>query len=162
MQSFSRVALLSRTLLFAGAAVVASACSGGGTGTSGNSPVPINQYACDGGTQTQLARPAPNSGGNGSVSTFEIVANGNNNQLGQSFQQYDLLIAPPGVPPTQGYVTNALTSVPDPNGPHPFSSDYFYSATLQNGPLQLGQTYDVYLNAYNSNCTAVYEGTFST
>lgn len=159
MHSSTRVALLARTLLVAGAALVVTACSGG---SSGSSPVPFNQYACDGGTQTQLARPLPNSGGNSGVTSIEIVANNNNNQLGQSYQQYDLLIAPAGAAPNQGYVTNALTPVSDTSGPHPYGSDFFYSGTIQGGSLPFGQTFSVYLNAFNSNCSPVYEGSFST
>lgn len=162
MQSSSpRVARAARTLLVLGFAALATACSGGSSGT-GNSSLPNNYGPCFPDTQAQLARPGTNSFGNGGINSVEIVANGNNNSLYQGYAANgDLLIAPVGQAPSQGAATNPLTLVSDTSGPHPYGSDYYYSGTL-NGSLPTGVTWNVYLNNFNSVCNAQYMGSFST
>jgi len=51
--------------------------------------------------------------------------------------------------------TGPLTATSDPSGPHPFSSDFYYNGTVQSPGLFAGQQYDVYLNAFSSNCTPI-------
>lgn len=160
MHSSSRVALLARTLLVAGAALVVTACSGGSSGT-GNSPLPNNYGACFPDTQAQLARPTPNSF-SGGISSVEIVANGNANTLYQGYAaNADLLVSPAGSAPSQGIPTNPLTLVSDTSGPHPYSSDFYYSGNLTQS-LPAGITWNVWLNNFNSVCNPQLMGTFST
>ena len=138
-----------------------AACGGGGsTGTAGI-PNPGSNQICDPNSQgLQLDNPRPFSSGVGTnTNTIEIVSNGNSDQLYQSYQQFDLIV--------QGnrgdqLVTGPLSLSPPDNGNKPFASDFYYTGTLQNGSLQFGETYTVYLNAPNTACTAGQVGQFST
>jgi hypothetical protein len=138
--------LLTRTLIAAGLLAL-TACGGGSSGTA-----PVNNFGfCGNDTQYALARYNP--GGN---ATIEIVANGNNNTIYNSYQSFDLLLSlSPNSPNANGTVsTGSLTLSSDSSGPHPFSSDYYYTATTQ-GFLQPGFTYYVWLNAFTSNCVPI-------
>lgn len=146
-----------RNLLAFGIILALAACGGGSTGTG----IPATGGTCDPGTQVTLARPfSGQTAVSTGTSSIEIVANGNNNTLFQSFQSWDLLLVP-----QFGFggqiTTNNLTLTSDPSGPHPFPSDFYYTASFSGG-LQAAQTYAVFLNA-NVNCSPVGPiGSFST
>ena len=138
-----------------GASVVAlSACSSAG---SNNSPFGPNGGICDPGTQVQLDYPNPYQA-NVSTSTnqINIVANGNNNFLYTSYSQWNLILR--GSNGDQ-IIGGNLNLISDPNGLHPYTSDYYYGSSIQS--LGFGETYTVQLN-YNANCTPVSIGQFST
>ncbi len=140
-----------RALLAGGALLAMNAC-GGGSGTSGTSPVPNSGYC---GNDTQYALANPQSGGNSSTTgqSFEIVVNGNNNQIAQSFQNFQLVLVPQNNS-SGGVTTGPFSRASDPNGYHPYTTDYYYTTQLQSN-LQSGQTYNVYVNAFTSNCTPI-------
>jgi hypothetical protein len=137
-----------------------AACSGSGgsgLGFPGNGNPSFAQ--CNPGTNVQLARPAPNQFGAGSVSSIEIVANGSTNILNQSPQSWNLQVTDNI---GNQYLSGPLNAVADPGGPHPYPSDYFYSAPIQTLPT--GFTYNVSL-VETGGCSAypLYPyGTFST
>ena len=141
--------------LFAASLVAAAGCSGGSSGST--LPNPGSTAICDSNAGAiSLARPTPGFPQNGN--SIEIVASTNNDQLNQFTNQFDLnLIDNFG----QEIDTGFLTPVSDNGGPHPYSNDFYYAGTL-NAPLQGGRTYNVYLNAPNTNCTRGFVGSFST
>jgi hypothetical protein len=143
-----------RALLFA-SLIAAAGCGGGGS--SSNIPNGGSFAICDSNSAgLALARPTPGFSANGNQ--IEIVDNGNGDQLAQFTSQYDLnLVDNFGNEVDTGF----LTAVPDPSGPHPYGSDFFYAGTLNSG-LQSGRTYTVYLNAPNTNCSRGVVGSFST
>ncbi len=135
----------------------ATACSGGSSGT-GNSPVPNTQF-CGNDTQYQLANPRTGAtiAANNNT-TVEIVAQDNNNQIFQSFKSFDLLFVPAnnGGGSLQGSVsTGALAINGDRNAYAPYGSDYYYNGTISSPGLVSGTTYNVYVNAYTTNCVPV-------
>lgn len=135
-----------------------AACSG--IGGSGNSIPGTLGYQCNPGTQVQLARPAQSQSGAGSVNQIEIVANGNNNTLANTYGQWNVVLQDNfGDPPL---TTNTLNAVADPSGPHPYSSDFFYAANI-GITLPSGATWTVTLEQqpYGS-CAPALIGTFST
>lgn len=135
-----------------------AACSGGGGG-GGSSPLPPGGYngSCDPGTAVSLANPAPNSYGVPSnTGSVTIVANGNNNTLYNTYSGWSLFLQSSFGNTLYG---GTLSLVSDPNGPHPYASDFYYQSNLQQ-QLQAGQTYTVVLA--NSNCNGVAVGQFST
>jgi hypothetical protein len=155
-----RVALAMRTFFVAAAAISITACGGGGS-SSGTLPPNPSESLCAQDTQVQLAIPSPNSSGNGSPSQIVIVANGQNNSLYQSYQNFDLLIAPPNTnPATNGYSSAYLTLTSGNGAPHPYQSDYYYSAPTPNLPYS--SAYSVYLNNPSGYCQPQYLGTFSS
>lgn len=130
-----------------------AACSGSGGSGGGLFP---GMTACDPGTSVQLARPSPGQSNVGSINSIEIVANSNGNALGQNYQNWYLQVQSG----FSGTLTGgALNAVPDPSGPHPYASDFFYSSSF--GNLPPGVTYTVYL-AENVSCQPINIGTFST
>lgn len=142
-----------RTLL-AGLSIAAlSACSSGGS----NNPFGPNGGICDPGTQVQLDNPNPyQSNVSTNTNQINIVANGNNNFLYTSYNQWNIIL--------QGnlgdqIIGGNLNLIADPNGLHPYTSDYYYGSSVQN--LRFGETYIVRLN-YNANCTPLSIGQFST
>jgi len=138
-----------------GALFGAAACSGGGT--AGTSPVPNTQF-CGNDTQYALARPqSGQSVPSNTVTSVEIVASGDNNQIAQSFQNFNLLFVP-----TNGFgqtvATGGLSRARDNGGFAPFPTDFYYTGTIGNGgtaALAPGTLYNVYVNAFTSNCTPV-------
>ena len=155
-----RAVRATRALLVVAAGVLFTACGGGGSASSGTGYVPNTNGVCPAGTYAQIARPAPNQTGVGNVSTIEIVANSNSNNLYQAYGSYDLLVTPSGASPAQGIASNPLTLTSDQNGPHPYGSDYYYSGSFNQG-IPSGY-WDVYLNAFNTNCQPFYLGSFGT
>lgn len=145
----SRAAAFARAFIAFGLAAGVTAC-GGGSSSSGTSPVP-NYGFCGNDTSYALAR--PQSGGTITAGqTIEIVASGNTNQIYQSYQNFDLILVPANN--SGNAVTGSLATASDPSGYKPFSSDFYYSGTLQTGLIP-GQQYNVYVNSYTSNCTPV-------
>jgi hypothetical protein len=158
MLSFSTTTLAARFTKFTalGALVLASACSG--AGTSGTSPVPNTQF-CGADTQYLLARPLSGQSvqANSSV-VVEIVAAGNNNQIAQSYRNFDLLFVPASNNngSLQGSAsTGSLSITSDKGGYAPFSSDYYYNGTVTSPGLAPQTLYNVYVNAFTSNCVPV-------
>ena len=139
--------------LFVVSLFAAAGCGGGSSGL----PNSGSNALCDSNSQgLQVARPTPGFGQNGN--NIEIVDNGNGDQLNQFTNQFDLnLIDNFGSEIDTGF----LSLVADPNGPHPYTSDFFYQGALNSGLLP-GRTYNVYLNAPNTNCTRGFVGSFST
>jgi len=154
-----RPARLVRALL-ALSFVAAAGCGGGSTGTN-PIPNPGSNQICDANSQGEaLANPNPGQTGvSAGTTTIKIVSYGNSDQLYSSYQQFDLILA--GSRGDQ-IVTGPLSLTTRQAGDNqPFPSDFYYSGTLQ-GSLQFGETYTVYLNAPQTNCTPGAVGTFST
>jgi len=130
-----------------------TACSGNGTGLLGNNN-PFGQQ-CNPGTSVQLARPSQGQTGVGSINSVEIVANGQNNTLYQTYQNWQLVAQD-----SFGNVISGggLALVSDTGGPHPYTSDFYYSSSFPN--LQSGTTYSIQLS--ESGCQGVNVGSFST
>ncbi len=128
-----------------------SACSGGAG--SGTAPVPNRQF-CGNDTQYALARPQSGTTLPSGVSTIEIVANGNGNQIAQSYQNFNLLFVPANTG-GQTIASGPLSLASDPNGYHPFTSDYYYNGTVGSPGLFPGTVYNVFVNAFTSNCSPV-------
>jgi hypothetical protein len=148
-----------RALIVAASLIVAAGCGGGGS-SSGSVPPPNNFGVCDPGTQVTLANPL--SGQTGvptNTNRIEIVANGNNNTLNQSYTSFDLVLV--------DNFGNRLTSGPlslvsDPGGIKPYPSDFYYAGTLPNS-LNFGTNYSVYLNIFSSSCSQLpFLGSFNT
>jgi len=152
MLSRSPRALGTLRALVAGSALLAMTACGGGGGSTGTNPVP-NYGQCGNDTSYQLARPQSGSNIGTGNQTFEIVASGNNNQIYQSYQNFQLVLVPQNSN-SGGITTGPFSLANDKGGYAPFQSDFYYSTQLQ-GNLQFGQTYNVYLNAFTSNCTPI-------
>jgi len=143
----------------AGAALISillSACGGGSSGsTFGNT-----FGSCDPGTAVQLARPAQGQTG---VSTgqnpIEIVASSDQNTLHANYSNFSLILQPQNGGGST-ITSSPLNIVPDNSGPHPFTSDFFYSGSVPT--LQFGTVYTVLLNEPTLGCTPVAIGSFST
>ncbi len=133
------------------AALALGACSGGGS--SGSSPVPNTQF-CGNDTQYALARPLSGNTIPTGNTTIEIVASGTNNQISQSYRNFDLLFVPANNNVGNGS-TGPLSTTSDSGGYHPFSMDFYYNGTLAANSLVSGTLYNVYVNAFTSNCTPV-------
>jgi hypothetical protein len=153
--------------LLAVSLVVAAGC--GGSSSSGTGTVPFfGNGICDPQTSVQLAFPN-NTSGNGTptgVSTtighVEIVAASNTTALGNSSASWDTILVPTnGISQIGPSITGGfLTVAADPNGPHPFSTDFYWNSSIPT--LQAGVLYIVQLNVPSSNCTPVTIGQFGT
>jgi len=140
-----RPARLVRALL-AVSFLAATGCSGGSSGSSLN---PNSTGICDpDAQQITIARPTTGFPANGN--SIEIVSSSGSDTLHGNPTAFDLLL-------TDNFgnqlVTSPLSLVPDNGGPHPYTNDFFYQGNLNNGSLVPGRTYNVYLNAYNTQCT---------
>lgn len=148
--SFIRLALAS-SLVFA-----LTACGGGGIGNI-LGPIGGTQTQCDTGTQVQLSNPQPDQTGvSTNIGQITIVANGQNNALHNSYNQWYLTLTDQFGNTIQG---GNLSPVPR-NGPAPYASDFYYASSI--GQLPAGSTWSVKLNEQNANCAAVPLQTFST
>jgi len=140
-------------------ALALASCSGaggllgsGGIGSIGGG-ILGSSTSCNPGTDVQLANPVPfQSGVNPNIGQIVIVANGNNNALGQNYQSLNITLIDDFGNRIPG---GELQPASYPNGPHPYNSDYYYSSGI--GPLQPGMTYTaeltiVNVSAFNS-CT---------
>ena len=136
-----------------------AACSGSGGlgGILGGGG--LNQ--CQTGTAVQIARPSPSQTGvDPATNGIEIVASGNGNTLGSTYTQWNLVLQDSFGDPV--ITTGPLSLASDPGGPHPYASDYYYSAPLQSS-LRAGVTYNVFITQTGASCTnAPVAGTFST
>lgn len=144
---------LRRLFPIALAAAVLSACSSGGSSTPVGT-LPPNNYgggSCNPGTSVQLANPQPyQTGVSPSIGSVTIVANGNNNTLYSNYPQWQVVLLDSyGDPPILG---GALQLVADPNGPHPFGSDFYYSSSLNGQSLTPGLSWNAYLAPLGQQC----------
>jgi hypothetical protein len=139
--------------LFAVALIALAACSGG----SSTLPNPGSTGICDPDAGSiSLARPSVGFSQNGN--SIEIVSSSSTDQLHGNPGQFDLILRDNF---NNEIDTGFLTLVPDPNGPHPYSSDFYYQGTLQ-GNLSFGRSYNVFLNAPSTACSPGFVGSFST
>ncbi len=146
-----------RFLAFSAFALALASCSGaggllgGGIGSIGG--ILGSSASCNPGTDVQLANPLPfQSGVNPNIGQIVIVANGNNNALGQNYQSLNITL----VDDFGGRISGGgLQPASYPNGPHPYNSDYYYQSGF--GPLQPGMTYTAELTVANvstfNSCT---------
>jgi hypothetical protein len=148
---------LARALVVA-SVVALAACGGGGT-SSGTTLPPQSNGFCDPGTQVSISNPQPNSTGvSPSIGRIEIVANGNNNTLYQSYTNFDVLLRDQFGTIITG---SQLSLAPPDKSYQPFSSDFYYNSNVSG--LQFGTTYQAFLNIYSSPCQQpAYLGSFST
>ncbi|MGZ3497500.1 MAG: hypothetical protein ACXWNK_13745 [Vulcanimicrobiaceae bacterium] len=134
-----------------------SACGGGGAGNIlGNTIV-----ECNPGTQVQLANPSPGqSNVDPNIGSVTVVANGNNNTLYTTYQGWNLLLVDTFTHQTVN--GGQLNLVADPNGPHPYGSDFYYQASIPQ--LQSGQNWSVELVQSQSfaSCSPYPLNSFST
>ena len=158
MKSKAVVLTAGAALLLLG--VAGCGASGGGNSIFGGGNSGYSQ--CNPGTQVDLARPTPNQYSSG-VTSIEVVAYGNSNPLGQSPGAWNIQVQDAnGDPP---FVTGPLNAVADPSGPHPFSSDFYYSGNLGT-TLPSGYTWYVSLvqgqGGYQGCSPYSVQGSFST
>lgn len=156
------MAFLRKAAVICVAALALSGCGSTGLGALGgllgNGGGGLFSSQCDPGTQVQLANPLPNQTNvPGNIGQITIVANGNNNALYNSHQQWQIVLQDSFGNRITGSTLN-LTS--DANGPHPYASDYYYSSTIPS--LNYGTTYTAYLNYTQSNCNLTPLQSFST
>ena len=147
---------LLRLLAFGVAAFAFAGCGGG----SSSNPIggPGFGTQCDPGTQVQLASPqAGNTGVSGNIGQVIVVANGNQNTLGVTYNQWKVILTD-----NFGNLINGglLNLVALPNGPHPYSSDFYYASSLP--ALPGGRTWNAQLIQASSNCNGYPLFGFST
>jgi hypothetical protein len=136
-----------------------SACGGGGSSSPPvNNPFGPSFAQCDPGTQVQLANPLPGQGGvSPTAGSITLVANGNNNTLYNTYQQWFVVLTDSF---GNSYNGGPLQLVSFPNGPHPYNSDFYYSSSIQNLPS--GRSWSAGLVYGNGNCSPAFLGNFST
>lgn len=142
------------TPLFMLAAVLAlSGCGGSSMSVPGH-----YQYPCVTGTSQTLANPMRGqSGVPATLGQVTIVAFGNSNTLYNTYSQWIVTLTDDTGQPWTG---GPLRLVPDPSGPHPYPSDFYYASNLP--MLNAGHTYSAFLSQPNASCTALSLGQFST
>lgn len=143
------------SLVAAGVCLLASA---GCTGVGLPGGIFGGLLACNPGTQVQLASPAPNQTGVASnIGQITIVANGNSNTLYNTYGQWQFTL----VDNFNNQMTSGtLNLVPDPSGPHPYASDFYYQSSIS--PMTAGRTWNVELVQNGNSCTPASVGSFST
>lgn len=148
---------LARAVLLTASLIAVAGCGGGGN--SGTTPPPNNFGLCDPGTQVTLANPQSGQGGvSTGINPILIVANNNNNTLGQSYTNFDLVL----IDSFGNRITSGALALTTGNGFKPYPSDFYYSAQLPQG-LNFGTNYSAYLNIFSSNCQQLpFIGSFST
>lgn len=140
-----------RTLRFfvlCGTALALASCSGTGglLGNGGIGSIFGSGTSCNPGTDVQLANPLPfQTNVNPNIGQIVIVANGNNNALGQNYQSMNITLIDDFGNHIPG---GALQPYSYPNGPHPYSSDYYYASAFS--PLQTRMTYTAELTLANT------------
>lgn len=149
-----------RLIIPAALVTALTACSGSG-GLGGLSPIfggAPGMSSCQPGTSVQLANPQPFQTNASNVNQITIVADGDSNTLHQSSQNwYVYLVDNSGRQITGG----PLNPVSDTNGPHPYTSDFYYGSQLPQ-TLPSGMTYTAYLGRNDQSCTAQPLQSFST
>jgi hypothetical protein len=150
-----------RLSLGAALAAALAGCGSSGLGGTLGGLNPIGgpgSLECNTGTQVQLANPQSGSYGvPGNIGQVVIVANGNNNTLGSTYGSWYLTLSDQ----FGDFITGGnLNQYSYPTGPHPFSSDYYYSSSVPQLPS--GANWNVQLNESGANCAAVPLGSFST
>ena len=134
--------------LIAVSILAAAGCAGGSSNSLPNSG---NGQLCDSNAGSiTVARPTFGFPANGN--TIEIVSSSSTDDLHGNPGAFDLNLN------NSSLVTSTLSLVPDNNGPHPYTTDFYYQATLPGG---LSGTYNVFLNAPSSNCQPGFVGTVS-
>lgn len=142
-----------RIFVLSAFALALASCSGaggllGGIGGIGGGGGIFNPGAsCNPGTDVQLANPLPfQSNVNPNIGQIEIVANGNNNYIGQNYRTMNITLVDGFGNQIAG---GTLQLASDPNGPHPYNSDFYYQSSI--GPLQTGTTYTAEITLANVN-----------
>jgi len=138
-------------VLSAFAIAMASCSSGagllGGLGGGSNGGGIFPGTSCNPGTDVQLANPLPfQTGVNPNIGQITIVANGNNNYLGQNYQTMNITLVDSFGNQMSG---GAFQPVSFTQGPHPYNSDFYYASSI--GPLQTGMTYTAEITIVNFN-----------
>ena len=144
---------LARALVVASVIVAAAGCAGGSSSSLPNSG---NNQLCDSNAGSiSIARPSNGFPSNGN--SIEIVSSSSTDDLHGNPGAFDLNVRDTFGNPVA--VSSTLSLVPDMNGPHLYTNDFFYQGNLSTG-LPSG-TYNVYLNVPSSNCTPGFVGSFS-
>lgn len=113
---------------------------------------------CNTGTAVQLAGPAQGqSGVSIGIGRVVIVADGNANALYTTYGQWTITLNDTTGQPWGGA---PLGLVPDPGGPHPYPSDFFYAASIPT--LIPGRVYNASLAEPGASCSPISLGSFST
>jgi len=151
-----------RLTLAAGLLVALTACGGGGLGNIGGIVGGLNGGGpfCNSGAQAQIADPQPGQTGvSPTIGRIVIVANGNNNNLYNTYSQWYITLTDQSG--QFGTITGGnLSLVSFPNGPHPYSSDFYYAANI--GQLPSGRTWLVNLNDQSGDSGQCPLNSFST
>jgi hypothetical protein len=142
---------LARALVAASIIAAAAGCAGG---SSSSLPNPNSNAICDPDAGSISLARTPTAGQN----TIEIVSSSQTDQLHGNPPQFDFNIRDNF---GNVIISGPLSLVADTTGPHPYTNDFFYSGTLQSA-VQGGVTYNVFLNAPNTQCTPGFIGSFST
>jgi hypothetical protein len=144
---------------FVASGVALAACGGGST----NPPAPGPTCSPPNGTQTALVYPAP--GASGVVNSNGQVVIGSTAALptGQSGQNWGIVIvdAASGTVPMPGALVNTNPPFPNPNQTPPFANPVYQTQAF-GAPFASGQTVNVYVNNFASNCSPLLLGSFST
>ncbi|HEY9179089.1 MAG TPA: hypothetical protein VIO32_00110 [Candidatus Baltobacteraceae bacterium] len=147
--------------LAASLVIALAGCSGGGLGsilgpiTGGNGSA---GFQCDTGTSVQLANPEPNQTGvSPGIGQIVIVANGKNNNLYNTYNQWNITLSDQYGDTITG---SNLQPYSYPGGPQPYQSDYYYYSQI--GQLPQGVTWNVSLGEPGASCSAVPLNSFST
>jgi hypothetical protein len=114
---------------------------------------------CNTGTSVQLAGPTQGqSGVSTSIARVVIVADGNANALYSTYGQWTISLTDNTGQPWGG--GSSLGLVPDPGGPHPYASDFFYASSIPT--LIPGRVYTASLAQPGASCSPISLGSFST
>jgi hypothetical protein len=143
--------MIIRPTLFLASLVVASVLA---LLRCGGSSLPL----CNAGTLVQLAGPTQGQTGVATtIARVTIVAAGNSNALYSTYGQWTITLTDNT---GQSWTGSSLGLVPDPGGPHPYPSDFFYASTIPN--LAVGRTYTASLSEPSAACQPISLGSFST
>ena len=148
-------AMTKRLLPLGVAALMLSACSGGGS--TGNNPGLVGTQ-CSPGTQVALASPTQGQTGvSTTVGQVVIVGNGNNNYLYQTYTNFEVVLQDNFGNTLTGSTFNLVTNK---SYPQPYSSNFYYGSNVTT--LNAGATYNVYLNQLSLSCGLIPVGSFNT
>jgi len=143
-------------------AVALSSCSGSSLNPFGNLGNLLGGLGgglgsqCDPGTQVQLANPTPGQYGvPTNIGQIVIVANGNANNLYNSYSQWNLTLSDQ----YGNRISSGNLNLIPYSGSKPFLSDFYYSAQIPTLPG--GSMWTVFMNESGQSC-GVQIGSFST